>query len=422
MTLLIITFNLNAQKIFTNKSDIFYQIAPLYDFKQSVVNLTFDDGFDIQFTVGIPMLKKRNLPATFYVITDRVDSVAKSVIFHNLTKDFEIGSHTVTHPNLIKIGNDEAIKELVNSKLYLEQYFGVNAGLTMSYPWGLYDISIEKIVKNNYLAARSTAEGYNSIFTADRFALKMQSFNDKTKASTANSWIDFAIKNQLWLVEMLHGINNIGFSPIDSSVLAEHLDYIKNVDDKIWCSTVCNVIKYIDESKNAKIECEVCNDTVFKIRVNDFMDDSIYNQPLSLKIKVPDNWDSIWISNATQVKTEYYNTNKFILFNALPDNQLITIKPGLVSDVEINHGIRLVYLSSNPFFDNIRLTLEAFDQCDVDIALYDMNGRSVIHQKEKNLQGLIDLFFDTSGIGKGIYILRLNSNDGYLIIKKLIKI
>ena len=118
--------SLNAQNIFVDKSDFFYQISPIYDFKQSIVSLTFDDGYVNQFTIGIPILKERNIPATFYIITDRVDSVTKIIIYENLSKDFEYGSHTVTHPDLIKIGNEGAKQELSNSKSYLKKWFGIN--------------------------------------------------------------------------------------------------------------------------------------------------------------------------------------------------------------------------------------------------------------------------------------------------------
>lgn len=419
--IIFLTINLNAQKILINKDDLYYQIAPLYDFKQSVVSLTFDDGYDIQYYVGIPILKDRNLPATFYVITGRIDSVSKSRILHNISEEFEIGSHTVTHPDLIKIGNTEASMELMNSKLFLKNNFGINAGLTMSYPWGIFDRSIESIAKDNYLAARSTDKGYNSVFTPDRYALRMQNFDKKIKSYMANTWIDYAIQNHLWLVEMIHGINDSGYSPVDSKVLIEHFNYIKGVGDKIWCSTVSNVIKYIDESKNAKIECEVCNDTIYKIRINDFMDDSIYNQSLSIRIKVPDNWDSIWISNSKVIKTEFYNKSKFIFLNVLPDNQLVTIKPGLITDSEKDSGIRLVYLGPNPFLDNFKLTIEIFNKSDLEIALYDMSGKLVIFQKEENLNGMIDFSLNTSGITNGVYFLRVTSNKGDNIIKKLVK-
>jgi len=422
LILISLSFNLGAQRLVVDNSNFFYQISPIYDFKQSIISLTFDDGYITQFTVALPLLKERNIPATFYVITDRLDSVTRSLISENISQEFEIGSHTVTHADLVKTGSENAKMELLNSRSFLQRNFGLNAGLTMSYPWGIYNRSVEQVAKSIYLAARSTDPGYNSFYTLDRYALKTQSFDMHTEVYRANQWIDYAIQNHLWLVEMIHGINKIGYSPIDSNVLSEHLDYIKKVEDNIWCSTVSNVIKYINESKKTKVECDFCNDTIFKIRINDYMDDSVYNQTLSLRIKVPNNWNNITISNIENIKTEISNKSQFILFNALPDNQLLTIRPGSISVPEKESGIRLVYLSANPFFDNIKLAIEVFDQRDIDIILCDINGKLLIHQKEKNAFGVINLFFDTFGISNGVYILRVSSDRGDLIIKKLVKI
>jgi chitin deacetylase len=402
-------------------SNFFYQIASIYDFKQSIVSLTFDDGYITQFTVALPLLKERNLPATFYIITGEVDSVKKSIISNNLSKDYEIGSHTVTHANLVEIGNEDAKMELLNSHSFLQRNFGINAGLTLSYPWGIYNSSVEQIAKDIYLAARSTDVGYNSLDRFDRYALKMQNFDKRTGVYRANSWVDFTIQNHLWLVEMIHGIKNVGYSPVDSKVLSDHLDYVANANDKTWFSTVSDVIKYLDESKNAEIEYEISSDTVYKFRIIDFLNDTIYNQPLSIEIKVPSNWENIWISDSIKLKTEYVNKSKFILFNALPDNKEITVRPKSISVPEKESGIRIVYLSPNPFFDNLRLSLDVLDQRDIDIILCDLNGRVFIHQMEKSANGTINLSFDSTEISKGIYLLRVSSKGIETIVKKLVK-
>lgn len=414
--------SLKAQEVTIDKSNFFYQISPFYNFKQSIVSLTFDDGSANQFKIGIPVLKERNLPATFYVITDFIDSVSKSILLENFSKNLEIGSHTLTHPDLTKIGKANAEKELRNSQSYLQREFGINAGLTFCYPWGIFNNSVKQLVKSLYIAARSTDVGYNSIKILDRFALKMQNFDKSVNVSTANKRVDYAIKNHLWLIEMIHGINNIGYAPLDSAALVEHLDYIKTVESKIWCSTVSGVIKYIDESENTTVKCDFCDDTVYRIRINDFMDDSIYDQPLSVRIKVPNYWDNIWISNSEIVNTEFINNSKFILFNALPDNKPITIRPKLITAPEKNSGTQLVFLSINPFIDDIHLALEAFEQSDIDIMLCDISGKVLIHRKENAVLGVINISFNTSKMGRGAYFLRVNSSHGEQIVKKLMKV
>ena len=85
-------------------------------------------------------------------------------------------------------------------------------------------------------------------------------------------------------------------------------------------------------------------------------------------------------------------------------------------------GIRIVYLSANPFFDSIKLSIEVFDQSDIEFILSDLNGNILVHQKENSVNGVITMTFETSGLSSGIYFLRINSNRGDHIVKKLVKI
>ena len=421
LSLISFNCNLHAQKLTIENPDLFFQIASVYDFKESIVCLTFDDASLNQFLVALPLLKRKAIPATFYVITDVVDSLIKNILLQNRSSDYEIGSHTVNHHNLVKITLEEAKSELLDSRTFLKDNFGINAGLTMSYPWGNYNNQVLQLVKSTYLAARSTDPGYNSLNILNRYAIKVMRFDESISTDHANSWVDFAVHNKLWLVEMIHGIDGIGFSPIDSSTLSEHLDYIKKGEDKIWCTTVSNVIKYIDEAKNTKITCDICDDSIYKIYINDDLDDSVYNQPLSIKLKVPSNWENISMTEVINYKIENTNGGKYLLFNELPDNHIITIRPGSKSTPKIESGIRFVYLSENPFFDHIKLSLEVLDTRDIEVLLCDMNGRILAEQKEKSANGVINLFFDTQSIVGGVYFLKVSNDGNAVMIKKMLK-
>jgi peptidoglycan/xylan/chitin deacetylase (PgdA/CDA1 family) len=411
-----------GQKSSSEYSDLFYQISPVYQFKKGIVSITFDDGYIKQFTEGMPILKKYGLPATFYVITSNIDSLKKRIILDNLTQDFEIGSHTVNHTDLIKVPYTDAQKEIIESKSFLQQNFGLNSGLTIAYPWGDYNNSVKEIASDNYLAARAADIGYNSMVYLNKYALKVQGFDQNTDVSNADKWIDFAIKNHVWLVEMLHGVDNSGYSPVDSQTLSRHFFYIKQNEDLIWCSTVSDVIKYYDESNAARIYCDLCNDTVFRIRVNDYLDDSLYDQPLSIRMKVPDNWDNISVSSIGNVKTEYSDNNKFILFNVFPDNRVLRISPGNKGTTEKRSGFQIVSFSANPVMSNVDLSLEIFNSTDIDLTLISENGSILIHKREKAVSGIINFSIETSTIGKGIYFLRVeDKTDGSYTVKKFIK-
>lgn len=416
------TFYVNAQKLTTTTYGFFYRISPVFQFKQSIVSLSFDDGYINQFKVGIPVLKAHGLPATFYLITGSIDSTTKEIIKDNITTDFELGSHTVTHPDLEKISIDDVKEQMKDSKIFLQQNFSPAEGLTFSYPYGSYNGDVKKLAGDYYLAARSADLGYNSLIFPDRYALKMQGFDKNTEVSQANLWLDFSINNHLWLIEMIHGIDGDGYSPIDSNTLSAHLDYIQQNEDKVWCATVSNVIKYFTESKATKVYCDECTDTVYNIRVNDFLDDSVYNQPLSLRIKVPTNWQNIIVSDTNNMKIDYSINGSFVLLDVLPDNKKWIIRPGTTSDSENETGIALVFLSANPITRNIRLSLEAFNAQDINVYLFNLDGKLMLREGVKSVTGIVNFTFYTASMPDGLYILRVESSSGERFIKKLVKI
>ena len=79
-----------------------------------------------------------------------------------------IGSHTVTHPNLLKLSDAEVESELCDSKATLESLLGCPVR-HLSYPNGLADERIQEIARRcGYQSACMTARGY----PANRYGLR----------------------------------------------------------------------------------------------------------------------------------------------------------------------------------------------------------------------------------------------------------
>ncbi len=68
------------------------------------------------------MLRRLQIPATFFVVANLVDSCGE--LLRNELKDYEIGSHGLTHRVLTQLPQKEVFRELVESKRTLEAFFG----------------------------------------------------------------------------------------------------------------------------------------------------------------------------------------------------------------------------------------------------------------------------------------------------------
>ena len=115
------------------------------------LSITFDDGYLDNFEVAAPILRKFNLPATFFVTTGFIGTSSPVAWDSHLARHpgwmtwdqvrslaaqgFEIGSHTDTHINLAKADPDVARAELRLSRQKLQQELGIAPRL-FAYPFG----------------------------------------------------------------------------------------------------------------------------------------------------------------------------------------------------------------------------------------------------------------------------------------------
>lgn len=128
------------------------------------VLITFDDGYRDVLWNAAPILHRLHMPATMYVITDRVGGPDPSFLtwaeLRRLEQlGFEIGSHTVHHVDLTHLSHEAAARELVGSRRVLERRLD-RAVPWFSYPEGRFDRSVvADVARAGYLLAVTTRPG-----------------------------------------------------------------------------------------------------------------------------------------------------------------------------------------------------------------------------------------------------------------------
>lgn len=139
------------------------------DFKRKLfASITFDDGYSDNLYNAARILRKYNLPSTFFITSGKVGDKTpfywdketeipsrgrpltikelKRLSSSNLV---EIGSHTIKHPHLSTLNSKEQRLEIMKSKKQLENMIGKKV-LSFSYPFGKvsdYNKSTLKLVK-----------------------------------------------------------------------------------------------------------------------------------------------------------------------------------------------------------------------------------------------------------------------------------
>jgi peptidoglycan/xylan/chitin deacetylase (PgdA/CDA1 family) len=153
------------------------RVLPLTELVQDsdpgdAVALTFDDGFANFASEAWPRLRDHGLPATVFVVTERVgrdnrwqdkdDPIVPTLplldwdqIGRLADEGVEIGSHSRSHPRLERIGRAQLSEEVAGSADDIEQRIG-HRPTTFCYPFGGHDDGVVAAVEATYGAACTT--------------------------------------------------------------------------------------------------------------------------------------------------------------------------------------------------------------------------------------------------------------------------
>lgn len=136
--------------------------------------ITFDDGFLNNYNYALPILRKYNLTATFFISTGlvgRPGMLSWDQIREMKRAGMSIESHAVTHALLSTLTPEGLEYELKESRSIIEREVGSPVNF-LSYPNGDYSRQVMmSLKKHGYLGACSSKFGTNGKAT-DEFAMK----------------------------------------------------------------------------------------------------------------------------------------------------------------------------------------------------------------------------------------------------------
>lgn len=156
------------------------ELADLIRHKKKIpprtIALTFDDGYEDNYTNALPVLKKYNLPVTIFLIVEEIGSHERlnweEVKLMQDTGFITFGSHAMGPEPLINIKSDEELKrQIFDSKKILEERLKrpVNA---FSYPEGRFNSQIRQLVIDAGYKVAVTTTPEKNYPNNDIFAVK----------------------------------------------------------------------------------------------------------------------------------------------------------------------------------------------------------------------------------------------------------
>jgi len=163
------------------------------------VALTFDDGYANFLDHALPLLVDHRLPATLFVVSgycgrrrgwlsQSPPGTGQPLLSWNAIRQIAeagitIGAHTVNHPDLLSLSDEQAIREMRDCRHEIEDRIGRPAN-ALAYPYGRSNERIRRLAREEFQLACGT-----------RLAL----VNDSSDPHDMPRIFDFYVKSPFWL-------------------------------------------------------------------------------------------------------------------------------------------------------------------------------------------------------------------------------
>lgn len=153
------------------------------------LHLSFDDSFASNYLAAI-IMKELNVPAVFFIATDFIggskdqeQALTWDEVREMSRLGFEIGSHSCSHANFSGLTDEDARREMIDSKNIIEREIGKEI-TSFGFPYGrLTDFKIHQL-------EMLRQAGYREIFTTE---LKLY----REKNTPRDYWCRFGIEPYL---------------------------------------------------------------------------------------------------------------------------------------------------------------------------------------------------------------------------------
>ena len=213
----------------------------------------------------------------------------------------EIASHTITHPRLAVLDEQNLLYELEQSKADIRKFLGPEYTFSAECPYGTEDERVMDYAYDVYPALRNRMPAYyleelnrsNKTFPGSskkEYVQWQRGPLTDVSMDVMKSWVDTCLSHKnIWLVLVFHGIDGIGWEPRTGNELKEYFSYIKEKEKDIWVATFADVTKYIRLRKSVVIDSQWNNDEI-DVNITTVMDTEVYNVPLTMKTYIPSEW------------------------------------------------------------------------------------------------------------------------------------
>lgn len=318
------------------------EIAPVFGNRKAIVTIVSDDG---HFDSGIyldQLLEKHNLTATVagaVVIVSQAENEWQDTLSHNRIKMVSHGRwHQPMEEGSAISGDEEALRnEISDAGSYFEDFLGEKPICFVCPENKMCEKGYKILEEDGYVAVRRGDRGLNSLSPEEGtepgqwFNLRTRGILDEETTEGRNAWVDEAINENGWLIEMWHNVKPEDDNMYQTILIPDadqHLAYLekKSGSGDIWVTDFETATLYIYEKEHVTIDAVYKDGT---ITINTGMNEGkLTDERLDVPLTV-----NLTLTDDIPGDTEFYDAageklsfeNGILSFSMIPNRKITEI-------------------------------------------------------------------------------------------------
>jgi len=304
------------------------------DDKMAAVSISIDDNYVKEHDWWINQTQQRgNWSMTWFVITGLVGG--KSFAQYGRWTDFQrlvnlgydIQSHTANHTNIeaTNLTEEQLAYQYSRALEDINENIPGYRATTIAYPY----CNGNESISSRYHAASRSCSGfpdavnkvnYSAVLTVSNLVPPWTNFK--------GNWIEKLIYPNTTYVRYYRGWLNLfkhtyqGYPKDGGVITLSELDILSQYKDDLWIDSFTAIALYGQERDTHTLHVYDVTDNSIKFTLTDLMDDSVFTIPLTVKIRINNNWNAVTAIQSGEIipiSFVEYNGNKYILVKAVPD-------------------------------------------------------------------------------------------------------
>lgn len=317
------------------------EICLWHDDKLAALSITVDDNPVADIPWWNEQGAKYGFPVTWFIITGRVDGEGgrwgtwkQLAELNSHPGGHSVESHTVMHLNIDKPGWESIEWEYTHSKRQLDANIPGKSASVLAYPGGpntkLNDYAIAAKYYRSARGARGSPNPANQInylatngMSGINVGEEKHAWSDVNNILSADKYRGMYYRG--WAVFLQHNMPDAQKAKIQPL-----FDFIAQHRDVLWLGLFADVAKYGQERDTATLKVTDVTKDRIRLTLTDLMDDSYFTYPLTVKVRVPDDWTSVvakqvgWEARSRLVEHE---GARYALVDVVPDGGVAELSP-----------------------------------------------------------------------------------------------